>query len=467
MVPRMPRPAEGTSQFDSLAEGDVNVSARRKLWQSNHSDPQTASLLEQDADLFLHQSLSTPCLNVLLRADGIYIEDMTGRRLMDFHGNSVHQLGYGHPQVIEAIKRQLDEMSFCPRRYTNQPAIELARKLTDLAPAGLEKVLLAPSGAVAIGIALTLARIATGRHKTLAFWGSFHGATLQAATLGGESLFRDGIGPLVPGAMHVMPPNLYRCAHGCGGACDLACAQALEDVLAREKDIGAVVAEPIRCTTVVPPPPGYWQHVREACDRHGALLIFDEIPTCLGRTGQMFACETFGVAPDILVLGKGLGGGVMPLAAVVAQRRLDAAGDRAIGHYTHEKSPLAAAAALAAIECIERDDLLGHTRTVGQRAVERLNEMRTRHRLIGDVRGVGLLIGVELVNEDGSPAVDAADAVMYAALERGLSFKVSNGNVLTLTPPLIITPSQMDAALQIIDDSLAAVQEGLDVRQSA
>jgi 4-aminobutyrate aminotransferase len=311
---------------------------------------------------------------------------------------------------------------------------------------------------VAVGIALKLARIATGRHKTVSMWGSFHGATLEAASVGGESLFRDGLGPLIPGALHVMPPNPTRCPHGLDGPCDMTCAAAVEKVLAEEGDVAAVVAEPIRCTTVVPPPEGYWRRVREACDRHGTLLIFDEIPTCLGRTGRMFASETVGVTPDILVLGKGLGGGVMPMAAVLAAGRLNVAGDRALGHYTHEKSPLGAAAALAAIECIENDDLLAHAREMGAYAIDRFNEMRTRRRLIGDVRGVGLLIGVELIDSYGLPANDEADAVMYEAMSRGLSFKVSNGNVLTLTPPLVITKTQLDKAIRILDESLEAVE---------
>lgn len=456
-------PADGVTRFDPLVEGDVNASPRRERWRERHIDSETASQLEQDAEHFLHQSLSTPCLDALSRSDGIHLEDVAGRRFMDFHGNSAHQLGYGHPRVIEAIKRQLDELPFCPRRYANKPAIDLARKLAELAPGDLGKSLFAPSGAVAIGIALKLARIATGRHKTLAFHGAFHGATLEAASVGGEALFREGLGPLLPGAHHVAPPHTYRCAHGCGGRCDWRCAEAVEAVLA-QGDIAALVAEPIRCTTVLPPPQGYWRRVREACDRHGTLLIFDEIPTCLGRTGRMFACEIVDAVPDILVLGKGLGGGVMPMAAIVARRTLDIAGDRALGHYTHEKSPVGAAAALAAIECIEQDDLLSHVRTVGAHAMEQLNAMRGRHPLIGDVRGVGLLIGVELVAEDGAPAANAADAVMYEALERGLSFKVSNGNVLTLTPPLVITSAQMDEAIRILDDSLTAVERTLNSR---
>lgn len=439
-------------------EGDVNRSARRQDWD-RHIDTPTRKLLDRDADLFLHQSLSTPCMNALRSCDGIYLEDLCGRRLMDFHGNGAHQVGYGNPRVIEAIKRQLDELPFCPRRYTNQPAVELAQKLASLAPPPLRKVLFVPGGALAIGVAMKIARLATGRHKTLSMWGAFHGASLEAASIGGEALFREGLGPLLPGAEHVAPPNQYRCTYGCGGSCDLRCAESLEDVLQREGDIGAVIAEPVRCTVVAPPPEGYWRRVREACDRHGALLIFDEIPTCLGRTGRMFACEAVGVTPDVLVIGKGLGGVVVPMAAVLAREDLDLFGDRAIGHYTHEKSPLGAAAALATIECIEADGLVERSRDLGAHAMRRLLAMKAHQPLIGDVRGMALLIGVELVKDRHTrePAPDAAEAVMYEAMARGLSFKVSAGNVLTLMPPLVITQSQLDKALDIIGECLTAV----------
>lgn len=439
----------------------MNRSERRRRY-AEQLDAQAAEYVDEDAELFLHQSLSSPCLDAVRRCEGIYLETVSGRRLMDFHGNSAHQVGYGNPRVVEAIRRQLAELPSCPRRFTNRYAVDLARKLTSLAPPPLRKVLFAPSGAVAIGIALKLARLATGRHKTLSMWGSFHGATLEAASVGGEALFRDGLGPLLPGAEHVDPAFPYRCAYGCGGTCDMRCARQVERVLASDPEIGAVVAEPVRCTIVAPPPERYWRRVREACDRRGVLLVFDEIPTCLGRTGHMFASEAVGVTPDILVMGKGLGGGIVPMAAVLSRADLDVAGDRAIGHYTHEKSPIGCAAALATIECIEADGLPAHARELGAHAMRRLTEMKQRHPLIGDVRGMGLLIGVELVRDHATraPATDEAEAAMYEAMKRGLSFKVSGGNVLTLCPPLVITREQLEEAIDILDASLATVARG-------
>lgn len=442
------------------SEGDLNLSPRRDKWQAEHIDDQSRSLLEEDTRYFLRQSLSTPCLNTLRACEGIYIEDMQGRRYMDFHGNNVHQVGFANPDVIDAIKNQLDALPFCTRRYTNRVAVDLAKKLAQIAPGDLNKSLFCPGGAEAIGMALKLARIATGRHKTISMWDSFHGATLDTISIGGEALFRQGMGPLLSGTEHVPPPDAYRCVFGCGdrGGCDLTCANYVEYILEKEGDIAAVVSEPIRSTPYIPRPE-YWQAIRRACDRHGALLIFDEIPHSLGRTGQMFTFEHFGVIPDIVVIGKGLGGGVFPMAAMIARNGLDVAAERAMGHYTHEKSPVGCAAALATIHYIEKHDLVTHARQLGQYALERLVDMQARHPLIGDVRGLGLFLGVELVKnrQTRERASNEAEAVMYAALSKGLSFKLTMGNILSLTPALTITRQEMDQALDIIDTCIAEV----------
>ena len=445
------------------SEGDINISPRRERWQAEHLNAESRALLEEDARYFLRQSLSTPCLNAMAACEGIYIEDTQGRRYMDFHGNNVHQVGFGNPEVIAAIQRQLAELPFCTRRYTNRVAVDLAKKLAEIAPGRLKKSLFCPGGAEAVGIALKLARIATGRHKTISMWDSFHGATLDAISIGGEAIFRQDMGPLMPGSEHVPPPDEYRCVFGCGGrgGCDLTCARYVEYILEKEGDIAAVIAEPIRSTPYIPKPE-YWQAIRRACDRHGALLIFDEIPHALGRTGRMFTFENFGIVPDMVVIGKGLGGGILPLAAVIAREDLDVAADRALGHYTHEKNPVLCAAALATIEYIEKHGLVSHARELGRTTLERLKEMKERHPLIGDVRGLGLFLGIELVKDRQTRerASDEAEAVMYAALSRGLSFKTTMGNILTLTPALTITREEMDRALDILDQAIGEVERG-------
>ncbi|MEJ2705203.1 MAG: aspartate aminotransferase family protein [Sedimentisphaerales bacterium] len=441
------------------SEGDLNISPHRKEWVEKHMDTETQRWLDLDAKYFLHQSLSTPCLNVLSHCEGIHLEDLQGRRFMDFHGNNVHQVGFANHRVIEAIKDQMDQLAFCTRRYTNITAIKLAEKLAQLASGELNKVLFAPAGTTAIGMALKLARMATGRYKTISMWDSFHGASLDAISVGGESLFRKDVGPLLPGTEHVPPPDCYRCLWGCENNCTLKCADYIDYVLDKEGDIAAVIAETVRSTSVIPPV-GFWQKVRAACDKHGALLILDEIPHCLGRTGKMFTCQHFDVVPDMLVIGKGLGGGIFPLAALIAREDLDIAPDRALGHYTHEKNPVACAAALATIACIEEENLVANAERMGNYALNRLNNMIQQHELIGAVRGLGLLMGIELVKnrKTKEPANEKAERLMYGALSKGLSFKVTMGNIITLTPPLTIAEPEMDKALNILDECLKEIE---------
>jgi 4-aminobutyrate aminotransferase len=389
------------------SEGDLNLGDARATWQRGHIDAETRALLDEDARWFLHQALSTPCLNVVERAEGIYLIDTAGRRIMDFHGNTVHQVGYGHPRVIEAATRQLATLPFSPRRYTNRAAIELARRLAELAPGRLNKVLFAPSGTAAVGMALKLARHATGRHKTVSMWDAFHGASLDAISIGGEAMFRRDAGPLLPGTEHV------------------------------------------------PPPADFWPRVRASCDRQGTLLIFDEIPSCLGRTGTMCACEQMGCVPDMLVLGKGLGGGVFPLAALIAREDLDLAADRALGHYTHEKSSVGCAAALATLDVIRDEELLERSRELGAHALERLGAMPLQA-----PRGLGLSFGAEVA----TPAL--AEAVMYGCLSKGLSFKLGGGTVLTLCPPLTITRGELDAALDVLESVVTFTSPALRERSA-
>ena len=436
-------------------EGDVNTSPARARWHEN-LDAETRALLADDAEYFLHQALSTPCLDVIERAEGAELIDVAGRRILDFHGNSVHQLGHGHPAVVAAIREEMERLPFSPRRYTNRTAIALARKLADIAPGDLRKVLFAPSGAAAIGIALKLARIATGRHNTLSMWDSFHGANLDTISVGGEALFRRGVGPLMSGTEHVPPLDQAERFFGDDGRAFERLADYIDYVLGLE-EVAAVVAEPMRWTTVVPPPPGFWPLVRQSCDRHGTLLIFDEIPSCLGRTGTMFACEQVGCVPDILVIGKGLGGGIMPMAAIIARVDLDVAPQSALGHYTHEKSPVGAAAALATLDVIEKDGLVERSRQLGEYGLAQLRTMAADNALLKAVRGLGLYFGVEIGGNDRAEANGRAEAILYAALERGLSFKIGGGNVITLCPPLTIEQEQLDRAFAILAGAIAVL----------
>ena len=441
-------------------EGESNTSTARRNWLSKSIGPKSAPLLQRDAEAFLHQSLSSPCVSTIARAEGIWIEDMDGRRYMDFHGNSVHHIGYGHPRLVAAIKKQLDDLPFAPRRFTNDPAVALAEKLAAIAPGDLGKLLFTTGGSDANEVALKIARAATGRFKTVSFWDAFHGAGMGAASVGGEATFRSHIaGPLMPGTEHVAPFACYRCPYNHAGpdVCGLACAQMVDYVLGREGDVAAVIAEPMRAVPYVPPP-GFWSAVREACNRHGALLIMDEIPTGLGKTGRMFAFEHDEVIPDIVTLGKALGGGILPIAACIARRDLDVCGDFAIGHYTHEKNPVTARAALTTLEIIEEEGLVARAEMLGQYAMDYLHDQLADLPIVGDIRGRGLMFGVEIVEDraDKTPGNDRAERIYYACLGAGLSFKISQGCVLTLSPPLTITKEDLTRALDIV---VTAVRE--------
>ena len=301
---------------------------------------------------------------------------------------------------------------------------------------------------VAIGIALKIARTVTGRFKTISMWDSFHGASLDAISLGGEAIFRKDSGPLLAGAEHVPPPNPSHCPFQCGRTCTLQCADYVEYVLEKEGDVAAVVSETVSSVPCFPPAE-YWKRVRTACDRHNTLLILDEIPHSLGRTGKMFTYQHYGIVPDILVLGKGLGGGVMPLAAVICSKESDVAQDRALGHYTHEKNPVACAAGLATLEILIDQQLPERARQKGEFAVQKLQEELNDVPTVSEIRGLGLLIGIELDSSSINPNT-LAEKIMYECLNAGLSFKVSMGTVLTLAPPLNIEQQDLERALEIL-----------------
>ena len=450
----------------SATRYDSNLSEDRNAWTKRTISGETSRVLEEDSRYFLHQSLSTPALNAVRRLEGIFIEDLAGRRSMDFHGNNVHHIGYAHPKLIAALKAQLDDLTFSPRRYTNRASVDLARKMAELTGGTLGKCLFAPSGSDAVEIALTLTRGVTGRHKTISFWDSFHGNGFGARSVGGEAVFRDSrLGPLLPGAHLVAPPFCYRCAYGHADedACSRACVAAIRGVLEHEGDVGALIACPLAPSEYIPPR-WFWEEVQGLCRSFGALLIFDEIPYGLGKTGLMFGFQHYGVTPDILVTGKALGGGVVPIACVSAREELDVLGDLSIGHYTHEKNPFTAAAALATLSIIEEERLVEHAASLGEHGLHLAAALKERHRLVGDVRGKGLVMGIELVtNRDTrAPAVKEAGKVLYRALDKGLSLKTTGG-ILALSPPLIIKPEELERAFAIIDECLTEVERESDV----
>ncbi len=441
------------------SEGDVNTTPARQAWNASMDDERTQVLLKRDSEVFLHQAMSTPCLDTLEAAEGIYIQDATGKKYMDFHGNNVHQLGYGHPHVIKRVQEQIAKLPFSPRRFTNETAIECAEKLTQICGGELNRVLFAPGGTSAVGMALKLARHITGNYKVVSLWDSFHGASLDAISVGGEACFRQGMGPLMAGVERIPPAVSYRGAFPVADGSDVHYADYLEYVIEKEGGVGAFIAEAVRNTDVQVPSKAYWKRIREICDKHNVMLIIDDIPNGMGRSGEWFTYQAYDIEPDILCIGKGLGGGLVPIAAMVTKDKYNTAEQISMGHYSHEKSPIGCAAALATMEAIEQDGLLDKAKADSQFMREKLLEMKAKYPVIGDVRGIGMLWGIELVtdHESKARAYDEAEAVLYQCLNNGVSFKVSQGNVIQLSPPLIITREQLTEALAIFEEAIAKV----------
>ncbi|EMK6929974.1 aspartate aminotransferase family protein [Vibrio alginolyticus] len=441
------------------SEGDVNTTPARQAWNASMDDERTQALLKRDSEVFLHQAMSTPCLDTLEAAEGIYIQDATGKKYMDFHGNNVHQLGYGHPHVMKRVQEQIAKLPFSPRRFTNETAIECAEKLTQICGGELNRVLFAPGGTSAVGMALKLARHITGNYKVVSLWDSFHGASLDAISVGGEACFRQGMGPLMAGVERIPPAVSYRGAFPVEDGSDVHYADYLEYVIEKEGGVGAFIAEAVRNTDVQVPSKAYWKRIREICDKHNVMLIIDDIPNGMGRSGEWFTYQAYNIEPDMLCIGKGLGGGLVPIAAMVTKDKYNTAEQISMGHYTHEKSPIGCAAALATMEAIEQDGLLDKAKADSQFMREKLLEMKAKYPVIGDVRGIGMLWGIELVtdHESKARAYDEAEAVLYQCLNNGVSFKVSQGNVIQLSPPLIITREQLTEALAIFEEAIAKV----------
>ncbi|EGR1144593.1 TPA: aspartate aminotransferase family protein [Vibrio parahaemolyticus] len=441
------------------SEGDVNTTPARQAWNASMDDERTQALLKRDSEVFLHQAMSTPCLDTLEAAEGIYIQDATGKKYMDFHGNNVHQLGYGHPHVIKRVQEQIAKLPFSPRRFTNETAIECAEKLTQICGGELNRVLFAPGGTSAVGMALKLARHITGNCKVVSLWDSFHGASLDAISVGGEACFRQGMGPLMAGVERIPPAVSYRGAFPVADGSDVHYADYLEYVIEKEGGVGAFIAEAVRNTDVQVPSKAYWKRIREICDKHNVMLIIDDIPNGMGRSGEWFTYQAYDIEPDILCIGKGLGGGLVPIAAMVTKDKYNTAEQISMGHYTHEKSPIGCAAALATMDAIEQEGLLDKVKADSQFMREKLLEMKAKYPVIGDVRGIGMLWGIELVtdHESKARAYDEAEAVLYQCLNNGVSFKVSQGNVIQLSPPLIITREQLTEALAIFEEAIAKV----------
>lgn len=438
-------------------EGDINFSPLRTEWMTQLSAV-SIDRIEADERVYMRQSMSTPCLNSIVDAEGCYITDVNGRKYLDFHGNSIHQIGYKNPYVTEAVKKQLEELPFIPRRFTADIAVKAAEALINKTTSKDYKVLFTPSGSAAVGLALKIARKWTGKHKVISMWESFHGAGLDAIAVGGEYVFKKDMGPQMPGMLKAIPFNGYRNLLGSHSheAVATFCLDYLEYMIQHEGEIGAILLEPIRATDTHIPPKSYFTRLRKICDEYGILLILDEIPTALMRSGKFYVHQNFEIEPDILVLGKGLGGGVIPQAAVLTRTQYDCAGDISLGHYTHEKPALGSAAICATIDYIDDLNLQEQCISRSEFVRGKFEALSAKHLCIGDVRIAGLLISIELVKsrETKEKNEELAERVLYYCLENGLSFKLAGGNSITWHPPLIVSEEQLTFAVNLLDEGL-------------
>jgi adenosylmethionine-8-amino-7-oxononanoate aminotransferase len=415
---------------------------------------------------------------VMARADGVHYWDVRGKRYLDaLSGIYVVSVGHNNRRVIEAIRRQLDRLHFSPPMHgTNPVAVQLANLLAELAPGDLSAVKFECGGAEVTEAAIKLARQyhrlagSPGKYKVISRYLSWHGSTLGSLSASGLKSRKTVNEPMAPGFLHVFPPTCYRCPFDkTYPDCGVTCASLVGDVIAMEDPdtVAAVIVEPIGHTGgVIDPPEEYLPILREVCDRYDVLLIFDEIITGIGRTGRMFAAETFGVVPDVVCIGKGLSGGYAPISAMICRRGIadifwGPAGENPgfVEGHTFEGNPISCAAGIAVLREILERDLLSNARLQGDRLRAGFAALAEKYGIIGDIRGKGLFQAIEFVRDPATkdPFPDAFGVkVGRRALENGLLCRF-DPNWIAFGPPLVSTAEQIDEMVAILDRSLAEV----------
>jgi 2,2-dialkylglycine decarboxylase (pyruvate) len=408
--------------------------------------------------------------DLIVRAEGSYVETAEGRRVLDFTAGQIcATVGHNHPRVGAAIRRALDEVVHLNSWMLSPPVLELAETLLATVPAPLERAMFLSTGGESVEAAVRMAKLRTGRFEVASLTRSWHGLTGGAAALTLAAGHR-GYGPVMPGSFALPAPYAYRCpVRHCDGNCDCTCLEAGFDLF-DQASVGspaAVVAEPVLSAGgVIVPPPGYFARLAELCTERGMLLVLDECQTGLGRLGTMYGFELYRLVPDFLVLSKTLGGGI-PIGAVLTSAAIEEdCFQRGFLHVTsHVSDPLPAAAAKAVLQVVRDEDLPGRARRSGERLLGHLRELQGRHETVGDVRGAGLLCGLELVEDRDSrrPAERLGLELSEECERRGLSINLVRGgsggaaNCLRMAPPLTVSDDEIDLAADILDSSLAAL----------
>ncbi len=423
--------------------------------------------LDADRHLVRYGAAFVP--KIIERAAGSYVYDSTGSAILDFtSGQMSAVLGHGHPDIVATVSDAVASLDHLYSGMLSRPVIDLARTLSATLPPELDKVLLLSTGAESNEAAIKMAKLYTGKYEIVSFDRSWHGMTTGAASVT-FSAGRRGYGPAMPGSLTLPTPNAYRSpfrrADGSHDwECELDYGFAMVDAQS-SGSLAACLVEPILSSGgIIELPVGYLRRLKERCAERGMLLILDEAQTGIGRTGTMYAFERDGVTPDLLTLSKTLGAG-LPVAAVVTRADIEATcHDRGFLFFTtHVSDPLAAAVAGTVLTVVARDGLVARAAALGSRLRERLREMQQRYEQVGDVRGRGLLQGLELVSDKTTRApADALGAEVTAAcLDRGLHMNIVQlpgmGGIFRIAPPLTITESELHTGLDILDESLKAV----------
>ena len=409
--------------------------------------------------------------SLIAKARGTVLWDTDGREYLDFtSGQMCATLGHNHPRIVEAIHAACEGALHLYSGMLSPPVVALSQRLAALLPPHLSRALFLSTGAEANEAALKLAKMHSGKYEVVGFTGAWHGMTSGALAVNYVA-GRQGYGPTVPGSLAIPAPNAYRCPiRHCQGRCDATCLDVGFDMVDAQStgSLAALIAEPVESSGgVIVPPDGYWQRVKEHCEKRGMLLIFDEAQTAFGRLGRDFAFQHFGVEPDMLTLSKTLGGG-LPLSATVVSEAVEAdCHAKGFIHPTsHVSDPLPAQVALAVLDVLAEEALAERALVMGEHLAAGLRHLQDRHEVIGDVRGFGLLQGVELVKDRETRAPDAATgrAITARCMELGLSMNIvsvgSMAAIWRIAPPLTVTTEEIDRGIAILDQAIGEVLAG-------
>jgi 4-aminobutyrate aminotransferase len=418
-------------------------------------------LVQRAAEVF------TPALHIyypisVVRGEGVSVYSSDGRSWMDFSsGLATLPLGHNHPRVVAAAKSQMETLIHTGGIYFNEATVAAAEKLVSITPPGLDRLFFSNSGAEAVEGALKVARFVTGRQGILSFTRAFHGRTLGALSVTTSSAaYRRKYHPLLPSVYQVPYPYCFRCPFRQEpDTCRLCCIQDLEETLKHKipaEEVAAIIIEPFLGEGgYVPAPPAFLAALREICDRHGILLIFDEVQSGMGRTGRWFASEIAAVVPDILTVAKGIASG-FPLSAVVARKEIMDQWPCGAHGTTFGGNPVSCAASHATIDVILDESLLEKASSKGAMVLDRLRELSVKQPVIGQVRGSGFMIGIEFVTPDGAPDAASCEKVINHCLDNGLIL-ISCGiehNIIRFIPPLVTTDQELDRALTVFEEGV-------------